>query len=169
MKKLTTPILSLVLMAACFGASQLAVLKTTLRSSPPLVNSLVASGAIKQSDADTTIKDFTDGAGEAIQLGECMKAVSKDAPDRKQQQYRCAHAAFTGWRAIANRGHFKIHPKIETAFTIADGIFEFIDAFYADRAGVVSHSDVGADGLSDEDFQQALDQRIKELKAAMQP
>lgn len=161
------------LFIVCFngfcGASQLAALQSALNAAPTLVNSLVASGTITQAQADTTIKDFRDGAQVAVDMKRAFSAIPKDAPNRKQLQYQAAHKALNDWRAIVARGHFRITPKIESAFVIADGIFEFVDAYYADKAGITSHSDIGADGLSEDEFEKALDQRLKDLKEALKP
>lgn len=161
-------IVTLTFNAAC-GASQLAILRSGLNAAPTLTTSLVTSGVITQAQADGAVKDFTDGADVAVQLGQSLNAIPKDAPNRKQLQFDAVHTAFNKWRTIVARGHFKAHERIEKAALIADGIFVFLDAYYGDKAGNNPHTDVAVDGLSDDEFEQALDQKLKDLKAAMKP
>lgn len=169
------PMLTLVLLFVvsfagfCDGGGQITVLRSALRAAPALTNSLVVSGVLTQAQADGVVKDFTDGGDAALEMANAIAAVPKDAPDRNTQIARAAHTAADKWRTIVARGHFRVHPRVEQAFSIADGIFLFVEAFYADRAGEATHADIGADGLSEKEFQQALDSRLDELKQSLKP
>jgi hypothetical protein len=149
------------------GAARAAALRSALKSAPAFINSLVVNGKVSRDVADGSIKDFTDGADTVLKWDQCLGRVPKNSSDEKRQQFKCTRDAFTEWRSIVARGHFKANKDINDVFLIADGLFEFIDAFYADRAGAATHSDVGADGLSDEDFNREVDRRIGELKARL--
>lgn len=166
-------VFNLTFAAMCGGPAgdgqRIAAIRAALRASPALVAPLVAKGIITQAQADGVVKDFTDGADVALQLKQDFDAIPVGAADRKQRQYQAMHNAYNKWKVIVDRGHFGIASQIETAFAIADGIWLFADAWYADQAGVTSHSDVGADGLSPSEFRDALDQKIKDLNAAMKP
>lgn len=142
--------------------SQIATVRSVLKGAPILTNRLVSAGKITQAQADGAVRDFLDGVDVAVSLGQGLEGATTS-----QQKYAAAHTAFTGWLVIYNRGHFGVHPDVRNAADLASGVFEFIDAFYGDKAGVASHSDVGVDGLSDDEFKDVLDQKIRQLKAAM--
>jgi hypothetical protein len=167
---------TLMLTACPFGGdssdgARIAAIRAALKASPALVEPLVQSGVLTRAQADGVIKDFTDAGDIALVLKTDFDAIPSDLTKEAafQAQYKAVHKAYQGWVAIVNRGHFGVHPAIRTAFSIADGIWLFVDAFYADQAGMTSHADVGADGLSEKEFRDALDSKINELKEAMKP
>lgn len=165
-RRLTSSLFAIILLfnisfAGFCSRSQIASVRAALKAAPVLTNRLVGLGRITEGQAKGAVKDFTDGMEVALTLGESL-----DDADTLREKHSAASKAFQDWVAIYNRGNFGVHQDIRAAADIASGIFEFIEAYYGDKAGLTTHSDVGADGLSEREFKDALDQRIKELEKA---
>lgn len=152
-------LLALVLMAC--GSNLLSSFRVALLASKPFVNNLVAQGILTQSQANGVIQDFQDGAQIAIDLKYTIDVIPKDDPNRKQKIAAEARLAAAGWRAILNRGHFNLHPRIRDAADLASAIMESIEIFYGGAAGRAGRASVGSEGELEEDIKA----KIKELKA----
>lgn len=165
--KLTTSLLALVLIfnilfVGFCSKSMVASVRSALKAAPILTSRLVNIGKLTPKLKEVIDKDFTDGVNVALTLGEEL-----DDADTPQEKYTAANKAFQNWLVIYNRGNFGSNSDVRDAADIASGIFEFIDAYYADKAGAATHSDVGADGLSESEFKDALNQKIKNLEEAL--
>lgn len=142
------------------------IIKSALQAAPVLVNSLVASGVLSRTVADGDIRDLTRTATIAITLEQDIVAIPAGVADRAVRLSRAAKKAADGWRVVLAdrqaRG-VKTHPRIEQAFAVADGIFLFVEAFYADQAGEAPHN--GDLGLSEKEFYKQLEQRARQLES----
>lgn len=147
--------------------TSLRILKSSLAASPAVITGLVASGVLSQAVADGDIRDLTRGGTFAVTFGE-QYIVCSSAVDRIPCLSRAAKTMANGWRGInaerVVRGA-KTHPRVDQIFAVADGIFLFIEAFYSDQAGETPHEGSPAvDGLSEEEFHQELNQKVKVLE-----
>ena len=153
--------LTVVLQFGCGGDSLLKSFRVALVSSAPLVNSLVAAGAIPQTKATAIIADFDAGARCGLTLQEAFKVAQTRA-----DKFTASSNALSCFRVIINRQNFAAHPKVQTAANIAEGILNSLVIFYSD-------SDA-ADGprrtaVSEKAFEERMKQQVEELKAAMNP
>lgn len=157
--------LLLSLTVSCGGV--VTALRSALAAAPALTTGLVSSGIITQAQADGAVKDFTDGGNVALALKDDLDAA-RNKPNANVLKAQAAHQAKNDWKAIYDRGHFGSAPAITKAANLADGIFLFIEAYYADKNGETPHAGSPAvDGLSDSEFQDILEQKVKELDRAM--
>ena len=158
-------LLTVILKAGCGGSSLLKSFRVALASSGPLVNSLVAAGAIPQTKATAIIADFDAGAACGLTLQEEFK-VAQTSADKLAASQR----ALTCFRTVINRQNFAAHPKVQTAANIAEGILASLVIFYSDSGST-------GDGPrrapvkreSEKEFEDRMKRELEALKAAMKP
>lgn len=161
------PVLMLLLIfGKCSGGGvSLALLRSALSSAPVLVNSLVASHVIPQAVADGDIADFTRASSIALTLAQDLKDAHTPL-----EKARAAHRAADGWRAVLEVRRDRdmgehTAAQIQTVFSTANGIFLFIEAFYADKSGETPRTGAPAvDGLSESEFNEQLEIKLRKLE-----
>lgn len=158
----------LVSLTACGGGTFIKSFRVALAASGPLVNSLVASGAIPQSKASDIIRDFNDGAQCAQTLQTAFSAIPKDDPDANRLKLSASVNAMRCWRVIVNRQNFALNPRIQQAADIADGILASMVVFYSEDGVMVN--EVGrptAKARDEKDLEKQMKEKIKELEAKL--
>lgn len=146
------------------GGGALVTFRLALASSGPLVNSLVASGVLKQEQAGPIISDFTDGANVALALQTDFKACVKDRGCKLQ----AAQKAETGFRRIIDRHHFAANAKIQQIADIADGILASLVIFYGgSTSSSITMAQSDSPVLTDEQIEARLKPDVEKLKALM--
>lgn len=161
-----------ILLAAC-GKGLITSFRIALASSAPLVNSLVASGAIPREKAAAVIADFDAGAvcGQTLQAD--FAAISKDLPadQKKALKLTASTKAFRCFRVVIDRQNFALHPRLQQAANIADGILASLVLFYG--GGPAAPSDAAraatVHALSEESMERQVKAQVKALEAAMKP
>lgn len=158
--------------AACGGGSALKSFRLALASSGPLVNSLVASGAISQSKATAITADFDAGAQCGVVLQRDFAASPKEL-SKREQTTRKLNASVVGlkcFRAIIDRRNFTAHPRIQTAANIAERILASLVVFYSDSGEMgASAESASVQARDEEDLERQLEKRVRALKDAMKP
>ena len=165
-------ILSTALLLQGCGGSLLGSLRAALAASTPLVNSLVASGAISQSKATVIVKDFTDGSNCAIGIQTDFKLIASDDPEKKLKKLNAAVKGMRCFRVIMDRQNFAAHPKVQTAANIADGIFSSLVVFYSDSGEMradASRAPGTVSAADEKELERKLKAEIDRLEAAMKP
>lgn len=175
MKSIVKPaaVALIVILAACGGSSLLKSFRVALASSSPLVNSLVASGAIDQTKATAIIADFDAGAQCGLTLQNDFAAIPKDLPDREKTT-RKLNASVNGlkcFRAVVQRRNFALHPRIQQAADIAEGILASMVVFYSDSGEIVASAETRATvrARNEDELERQLKDQVEALKRAMKP
>lgn len=159
-----------IILASCGGGSLLKSFRIALASSAPLVNSLVASGAIPQSKATAIIADFDAGA-------QCGLTLQNDfaAAKTRADKLTASVSAEKCFRAIIDRQNFAANPKVQNAAAIAEGILQSLVIFYSDSgearpAGARTASVKRGSTAGDEkDLEKRLNKQVDALKEALKP
>lgn len=152
----------LIIQTAC-GSNVLTTVRLALASSGPLVNSLVASGVLKQEQAGPIIADFTDGANVALALQNDFKACAKD----RGCKLTAAQRAETGFRAIINRGRFGANPRVQQIADIAGGILSSLVIFYGGTSPNVRVAMDAGPPLTDDQIEERVKPDVEKLKQLM--
>lgn len=163
--------LTLILITSC-GGSLLQSFRIALASSEPLVNSLVAAGAIPQSKASAIIADFDAGAQCGVTLQSDFAAIPKDLSEREKKSRKLTASvnALRCFRAIISRQNFASHPKVQNAANIAEGILASLVVFYSEPGQMVASAEPRAVTATDEkDLERRLKQQVEDLRQAMKP
>lgn len=145
---------------AC-GGGALVAFRLTLASSGPLINSLVASGALPPSLANDVHKDFTDGVQVAVDLQAEFKAAGVD----RGKRLTAAQKAERAWKAIVDRHHFAANARLQQVAAIADGVLSSLVLYYSSESQGV----IAGPALSDKQIERQLKPKVEALKQAMQP
>lgn len=168
-----TALATVILLAAC-GNGIIPSFRIALASSTPLVNSLVASGAIPQEKAAAVIADFGAGATCGQTLQSDFAAISKDLPasEKKTLKLTASTKAFRCFRVVIDRQNFAIHPRLQQVANIADGILASLVLFYSDAgssppSAAVSVATISA--VDENDLARQLKPQVKALEHAMKP
>lgn len=165
--------LSLSLIIACGSTSVLRSFRSALAASSPLVNSLVASGAIPQSRAQSIITDFNDGASCGLTLENAFAAIPKDLGEREvtTRKLNASVTALRCFRAIIERQNFAANPKVQNVANIAEGVLASMVVFYSEpgemKASAVRSATVTA--RNEKDLEDQIAQQVETLKQAMKP
>lgn len=165
-------VLLIVFAAACGGTDLIRSFRVALAASGPLINSLVGSGVIKQSDATLITKDFSDGVTCADTLHVAFKAIAKDDPNAKSKKLNASVSGFRCFRLIVQRRNFEKHPKVKNAADIAEGILASLVVFYSEPGQIVASAESSTRVVSasdEKDLEAKLKRQIDELKAALEP
>lgn len=156
-------VLSLILtiiLEGCGGSTLLKSFRVALASSAPLVNSLVAAGAIPQSKATAIIADFDAGAQCGLTLQNEFSAATTRA-----EKFQASSRALTCFRAIINRQNFAAHPRLQQAANIAEGILNSLVIFYSDSSDTTDGPRRAP--VSEKVFEERMKQQVEELKRVM--
>lgn len=158
--------------AACGGSDLIRSFRVALAASGPLINSLVASGAIQQSDATLITRDFADGVTCADTLHRAFKAIAKDDPNAKSLKLNASVNGFRCFRVVIQRRNFEKHPKVKNAVDIADGLLASLVAFYSEPGEVIASARSARRTVSasdEKELERKLKQQVKELEEALKP
>lgn len=163
----------MVMLAACGGNSLLKSFRVALASSGPLVNSLVASGALPESQATSVIADFNAGAQCGLTLRNDFAAIPKELPDREEAS-RKLNASVNGlkcFRAVVQRQNFASHPRIQQAANIAEGILASLVVFYSDSGEIRASAEPTASVVArdEKELERELKEQVEALKKALKP
>jgi hypothetical protein len=133
-----------------------------LASSRPLIDSLVASGAITNPQASAIATDFDGGA-------KCGLALQNEfaSAQTRADKFAAAARAQTCFRVILDRHHFEAHPRVQTAANIAKGILDSLVIFYSDSSDAVDGPRRAPVRRDEKAFEAELEQQVKALKEAM--
>lgn len=165
-------LLTVVLEFGCGAGSVLKSFRLALASSGPLVNSLVAAGAIPQTKATAIIADFDAGAQCGLTLQSEFAAIPSDLTDRekKSRKLNASVNALRCFRAVINRQNFASHPKVQNAANIAEGILASLVVFYSEPGTMRASTESASVAAVDEkDLEKKLKQQVEALKDAMKP
>lgn len=143
--------LVLVFLMACGGGTTLRVI---LASSGPLVQSLPLPDHIKNG----LVADFTDlGSGAAVMADEIkLCGASKSCKLDSVLKFE------TLFEKVDARGHFGVHPRIQTVEGIIKGLIGSLKIFYG---GTSNRPDVMASPVTED----SINARLKALEKAMKP
>jgi hypothetical protein len=166
-------VLTVVILANCGGSTILKSFRVALASSGPLINSLVASGAIPDTKATAIIADFDAGAQCGLTLESAFTSIPGDLPEREQTA-RKLNASVTGLRCfkvVIDRRNFAAHPRVQQVAAIAEGVLASLVVFYSEpgemRASAESTATVKA--RSEKELEAQLKAQVEALKQAMKP
>ena len=161
----------IVLAASCGGTDLIRTFRVALAASGPLIQSLVGSGVIKQSDATLITQDFSDGVTCADTLHVAFKSIPKDDPNAKSKKLNASVNGLRCFRVIVQRRNFEKHPKVKNAADIAEGILSSLVVFYSEPGEMVarSRSTRTVTAVDEKDLEKKLKQQIDELKASLEP
>lgn len=172
-RRLKFPAIALaVILVACGDGTLLKSFRVALAASPPLVNSLVDSGAIDRTKADAIIADFDAGAACGLTLQNDFASIPKDIPEREQatRKLNASVAGLKCFRAVVAHRNFAAHPKVQNAANIAEGILASLVVFYSEPGEMRASAEPRAVTARDEkDLERRLQEQVNELKAAMRP
>lgn len=175
-RKLSALLLTAVLLLSCGGQALLVSFQTYLSASGPLVDSLVASNLIPQSKAAVLIADFSDGAQCGINLQTDFDAIPKDLTpaEIKRQKFLASSKALQCFRVIVARQNFALHPRVQQAAAIAEGVLASLVLFYS--GGSQRSIGIGpalaphvVEATDEKDLERQLERKLKDLKKAMAP
>lgn len=149
-------------LAGCGGSTFIKSFRAALAAAGPLVNSLVASGAIPQSKATAILKDFDDGAVCAGNLQNAFKLIPKGDPDETSRKLAASSGALQCFRVVINRQNFAAHPRIQQASDIAEAVLASLVAFYSGTSvpGVVAPQ-------SEAELEKELKRKVEELERVL--
>lgn len=158
---------------ACGSSNAVRSFRAALAASGPLVNSLVASGAIEQPRATAIIADFDSGAQCALALQNAFTAIPSDGSDREKtaQKLNASVNALRCWRTIIQRQNFATHPRIQQAADIAEGILASMVVFYSEPGEMRASAERSATVVArdEKELERQLKQQVEALRRAMKP
>lgn len=168
-----TLLLVIILEFGCGAGTALKSFRLALASSGPLVNSLVAAGAIPSARAQAVITDFNDGAGCGLALQTDFAAIPKDATEQEKTSLKlnASVKALKCFRLIVDRQNFAVNPKVQSVANIAEGILASLVVFYSEpgeiRASAESRATVTV--RNEAELEAALKAQVETLRKAMKP
>lgn len=157
---------------ACGSSGLLKSFRLALASSTPLVNSLVASGAIPESRAQAIIADFNDGAECGLVLQNSFATIPKDVSksEERRQKLSASVTAMRCFTAIVQRRNFAANGRIHNVASIAEGILASLVVFYSEPGEAVASAQArAATPRNEEELETSLKQQVEALKKAMKP
>lgn len=155
----------LIIQLACGGGDLIRSFRAALGAATPLVDSLVASGALPQSKATEILRDFDDGAVCAGNLQNAFSRIQKGDPDERSRKFEASSQGLQCFRTIIDRHNFAAHPRVQQAVSIAEGILASLTAYYSTS----SIGPTAAARPSEEVMQKRLKAKIDELNEALKP
>lgn len=162
---LCAPILALTLfVTSCGGGDLIRTFRAALTASRPLVTSLVDAGAIGQSDAESIIQDFNDGAGCADTLATAFNSIAKTDPNARAKKFAASSEGLQCFRVIVQRRNFEKNPRVKKIANIADGILASLVGFYTTNTRPTAQA-----ARSEQDLEKDLKAQVEELRQAMKP
>lgn len=166
-RRLQAVTLGLALLVASCGGDVIRSFRAALAASGPLVESLVAAGAINQESAGAIRKDFDDGALCADTLQIAFKAVPANDPNAKSKKLSASVAGLKCFRVIIQRRNFEKDPRVKRAADIAEGILASLVVFYSEPGDRRADSRGAATAVDEADLKKKLEVQLEELKRAM--
>lgn len=172
-RRLAALALAAVLFINCGGATILKSFRVALASSGPLVNSLVASGAISSTKATAIIADFDAGAQCGLTLEGAFAAIPDDLPEREKtaRKLNASVAGLRCFKVVIDRRNFATHPRIQQVAAIAEGVLASLVVFYSEpgemRASAEGVATVKA--RNEKELEVQLKAQVETLKRAMKP
>lgn len=158
---------------ACGSSSAIKSFRLALASSGPLVNSLVASGAIPEGKAGTVIADFDAAAQCGLTLQNDFAAIPPDLTDRERtsRKLNASVTALKCFRAIVNRQNFAVHARVRQAADIAEGILASMVVFYSEPGEMraSAEGDATVKARDEKELERQLRDQVDALKKAMKP
>lgn len=162
------------------GSNVIKTFRLAIAASGPLVNSLVAAGAIPENRATAIIADFDAGAQCGLTLQNDFAAIPEDATNPRSLKLAASQKAFTCFRAIINRQNFAAHPRLQQAANIADGILASLVIFYSDASPADSAEGRATDlakaktvatitAKDEKDLMRQMELQVETLERAMRP
>jgi hypothetical protein len=156
---------------ACGGGFVLTAFRQALQSDQ-LVNFLLSRQEVTPEKAELIRTDFRDGVGCAQKTEDAFKAISNDLPDAEKRT-RKLNASVGGlqcFRAIINRGNFKVHQRVVQAADIAETILATLVTFYSGGGTRgVAPSPKAIIVRDEKELEQKLKEKVKELELVMEP
>lgn len=165
-------LLTVALEFGCGAGSVLKSFRLALASSGPLVNSLVAAGAIPQTKATAIIADFDAGAQCGLTLQSEFAAIPSDLTDRekKSRKLNASVNALRCFRAVISRQNFASHPKVQNAANIAEGILASLVVFYSEPGDMTARAGrASVTAVNEKDLERQLKKQVEALEDAMKP
>jgi len=165
-------LIALSLFAASCSSNVIRSFRVALVASGPLVNSLVASGAITGTQATKIIADFSDGAACADVLQSAFAAIPKDDPDAKAKKLTASVNGLRCFRVIIDRQNFATNPRIQNAANIAEGILASLVVFYSEPGAMRASAEATRRAVTandEKELERKLKLQVDELKAALRP
>lgn len=159
--RITALVLVIAMFAACGGGGFAQSLRLTLALSPPLIDSLIASGVIPASARATYITDFTDLANGALSLKENL-----DACGGRSCKLGAVDIFAQVFFDVQRRGHLGSVAKLHNVEVIIKGIIESARIFYG---APPTTSGIPSTASSQQDNEALIKSQLKDLKLAMQP
>lgn len=167
-----TILITILFETGCGGGSLLTTFRVALASSSPLVNSLVAAGAIDSTKSTAIIQDFNDGAQCGLALQNDFNAISKDLPANEQKalKFQASSRALSCFRAIVQHQNFASNPRVQQIANIAEGILASLVMFYSGPSARASQPHREAVTASTEkELEQKLKVKVDQLEELMKP
>lgn len=154
-KRFITPAFIMLLILQACGGSFTQNFRLALLAAPPVVESLPLSAALKSG----LITDFTDMAGDVLDLSSCLKA----GPD-KPADLICVQSLDSKVEIIIARGHFAQanHPKLQRILDLIRGIIASARIYYGGGSPTLTGR-----GISEKEAGETIRVKLDELKAAM--
>lgn len=157
------------------GSNVIKSFRLAIAASGPLVNSLVAAGAIPENRASAIIADFDAGAQCGLTLQDDFAVIPKEDVNARSRKLAASQKAFTCFRVILDRQNFAAHPRLQQVANIADGILASLVVFYSDsnmavqsaRSAQPTTATIAA--RDEKDLMRQMENQIKALEKAMQP
>ncbi len=153
----------LLFLAAC-GPKLERALDAVFIAAPIAVDELQADGAITADLAGELRVDIPDGKKVTDALVANLKAIPKDASDRRPQQLAAWQSAELQWLAIVNRGHFALNPKTQRFAVRANSLFATAIQIYG---GISAQQDAAPvsvpPNLTDNQIEKMLQERLENL------
>jgi hypothetical protein len=168
-------VLSVVLLSAC-NDTLLTSFKIGIAASRPFVSSLISSGVIGQSQADSIFADLDSGVSALDRGDTCIKAIPKDTAKgpKRIAKGKCYFQAAQDLRVILEHHNIGGNPTLDKIATIVSGAIEAFEAYFnsvsssvsvTSRAGVIQRS--AAEGPNGEAADKKIEQTMKDLKKQM--
>ena len=168
----TALVVALSLFAQACGSNVIRSFRVALVASAPLVNSLVSSGTITQTQATKIIADFGDGAACADTLESAFAAIPKDDPDVKAKKLTASVNGLRCFRVIISRQNFAANSRIQNVANIAEGILASLVVFYSEPGPMRASAEATRRAVTandEKELERKLKLQVDELKAAMKP
>jgi len=147
-----TLIATIIIQSACGGSTFAGQLRLVLAASGPLINSLPLSSTLKTG----LVTDFTDMAGDAATLSDCLKTAAD-----KPTKLICVQSFGAEVEAVIARGHFgdANSPRLQQILGLIHGIIASAKIYYGAPSARASSKPV---------TEATIKAQIDELKRAME-
>ncbi len=155
------------------GSNVIRSFRLAIAASGPLVNALVAAGAIPENRATAIIADFDAAAQCGLTLQDDFAAIAKDATDARARKLAASQKAFNCFRVILNRQNFAVHPRLQQVANIADGILASLVVFYSSGTPGIAAASLPTTATiaakDEKDLLRQMELQVEALEKAMKP